>query len=244
MAKYAQAAYADDATIRALCAPSFNDVYINVITETDNKYFLATSASTRSQLISIAGTANLENVLLDADETREFIPSLKIPLHRGFARAAQLIYDDVKPRLIAGYRLRITGHSLGGAEAMIISMLLKSQGTPAEAIITFGQPKVSDAAGDAPFKGLPLTRVVNQDDVVPELPLPPYAHIGPELVLFPGNTFSVVDARPLKLSEITAAWNALQQHQAPTQLPQHYIVNYIANLDSKITSSQNIPYPQ
>src|ERR1700733_2223440 len=89
MAKYAQAAYADDASIHAACTPAFNDVYINVIAETDNKYFLATSSATHTQLIAIAGTANLENVLLDANETKEYFPSLNISLHQGFARAAQ-----------------------------------------------------------------------------------------------------------------------------------------------------------
>ena len=244
MAKYAQASYADDAAIHAACAPAFTDVYINVITATNNKYFLATSTVTHAQLISIAGTANLENVLLDADETKEFIPSLNISLHRGFARAAQLIYSDLKPHLLPGYHIQIIGHSLGGAEALILGMVLKSDGTPADAIITFGQPKVSDAAGNAVFKDLPLTRVVNQNDIVPELPLAPYSSIGPVLVLFPGNTYSVVDARPISAKEIAGAWTALQNHQAPPELPQHYIASYLTDLDPKVASSQDIPYPK
>jgi hypothetical protein len=72
MARYAQGAYADDAAIRALCRPAFDNIYTHTIAATDNKYFLATSTTTRVQLISIAGTANLRNVLLDADQTQEF----------------------------------------------------------------------------------------------------------------------------------------------------------------------------
>jgi triacylglycerol lipase len=244
MAKYAQAAYADDATIRAACQPLFNDVYIQTIPSTNNKYFLATSTVTHTQLIAIAGTANIENVLLDADLTQEMVPELKISLHRGFARAAHLIYADVKPHLIAGYHLQITGHSLGGAEALILGMTLKAAGTPADGLVTFGQPKVSNQAGVDAFQDLPLTRVVNQNDVVPELPLNPFRHIGGELVLFPGQTYSVVNQRPFDPAQLVAAWQALQKHQSPTELPQHYIANYLANMDSKLAASQDIPYPK
>src|SRR5689334_3938423 len=74
MAKYAQAAYADSAAIRALCKPTYNDVYIQTISATNNQYFIATSTRSRTQLISIAGTANFENVLSDADLTQENVP--------------------------------------------------------------------------------------------------------------------------------------------------------------------------
>ena len=244
MAKYAQAAYADDAAIRALCRPAYGDVYIQTISATDNKYFLATSTVTHTHLIAIAGTANLENALLDADLTQESVPELKISLHRGFARAARLVFNDVKPRLVPGYRLQITGHSLGGAEAVILAMMFQAMGTPAERVITFGQPKVSNQAGVDAFHNLPLTRVVNQNDMVPELPLAPYSHIGPELVLFPGSTYSLVEARPLDPAVIAAAWQALQHHQAPAELPEHYIANYLTNLDPKVSTSQDIPYPK
>jgi triacylglycerol lipase len=242
-AKYAQAAYQDDASIRALCQPFFGDVYIQTIAATNNKYFLATSTATKSQLLSIAGTANLDNVLLDADLTQNDVPELGISLHRGFAHAARLVYDDVKPRLKVGYQLQITGHSLGGAEALIVGMLLKKAGMPAASIITFGQPKVSNQAGVDAFNDLPLTRVANEDDVIPEMPLEPFRHIGPVVALFPGKTYSVVSARPLDPAKIIAAWNALRNHQTPDQIPDHYIANYLTNLDSKTTDSKNIPYP-
>ena len=244
MAHYAQAAYQDDIAIRAQCWPAFQEVYIQIIPTTNNKYFIATSTATRSQLIAIAGTANIENALLDADATQDYIPELQISLHRGFARAAQLIYNDVKPRLIPGYHLRLTGHSLGGAEALIIGMMLQASGIPAESLVTFGQPKVTDQMGIDAFYDLPLTRVVNQGDVIPELPLGPYRHRGPELVLFPGAAYSVVQARPLDPAKLMRAWQALQQHQPPAELPHHYIVNYLANLDPKVTASQDVPYPK
>src|SRR5947209_6754171 len=72
MAKYAQAAYQDDASIRSLVRPVFNDVYIQTIASTNNRYFLATSTDSHLQRIAIAGTAKIENVLLDADFTQSY----------------------------------------------------------------------------------------------------------------------------------------------------------------------------
>ena len=75
--------------------------------------------------------------------------------------------------LIAGYHIQITGHSLGGAEALIVGMMLKTAGTPVDQIITFGQPKVSNQAGVDAFSDYsPLIRIVNENDIiVPEVPL-------------------------------------------------------------------------
>jgi hypothetical protein len=243
LAKFAQAAYQDDLSIQTLCKPFYNEVYIQTIPSTNNKYFLATSSVTKTQLISIAGTDNIENVLLDADQTQEFFPELKISLHRGFAKAARLVYTDVKPHLIAGYSLQITGHSLGGAEALILGMMLKVAGTPAVSITTFGQPKVTNQAGADAFEDLPLTRVVNQDDVIPALPIDPYRYIAPELVLLSGPTYSLVEERPFNPAELVAAWQALQKHQAPAEYPEHRIANYLTDIETKIASSQDVPYP-
>lgn len=241
MAKYAQSVYADSETIRAVCLPAFNQVYTKRIETTNNQYFLATSSLTQTHLISIAGTSNIENVLLDADLSHEFVPSLQITLHRGFAKAARLIYEDVRPRLVAGYRIQLTGHSLGGAEAVILGMELKAAGTPAERIITFGQPRVTNQAGVDAFKDLPLTRVINQNDMVPEMPLDPFRHIGPELVLFPGTAYALVERRPLSPEAVLAAWQALRNHQPPAELPHHYISSYLTNLETKRSESQLTP---
>jgi triacylglycerol lipase len=243
MAKYAQAAYADPATIRSVCGAAFPDVVVRSIAATNNRYFVASSTATRTQLIAIAGTANIENVLLDGDLTPEYVPGLLITLHRGFSRAARLIYDDVRSRLKPGYRVLLTGHSLGGAEAVILGMALKVAGRPVAIIVTFGQPKVTNQAGVDAFRDLPLTRVVNQNDVIPELPLEPFRHIGPELVLLPGPAYSVVEQRPLDPAALRAALQALRNHQPPAELPQHYIASYLADLEPKVTGNQLIPYP-
>lgn len=243
LAQYAQAAYNEDATIRSVCRPDYHDVVIKVVASTNNKYFFATSTVTQTQLLVIAGTSNLENVLLDADFNQDYSRELNIPLHRGFAKAARLIYDDIKPRVRPGYTLWITGHSLGGAEGVIVGMLLQAAGLPPHAIVTFGQPKVTVQSGVELFKKLPLTRVVNQRDLIPAVPLEPYRLNGPELVLFPGTQYSLVDQRPLDPRALAALWQALRSHQPPAELEHHYIATYRLNLSSKTHTSELIQYP-
>ncbi len=64
----------------------------------------------------------------------------------------------------------LTGHSLGGAEAVILAMYLKTEGWKVSRVVTFGQPKVTDADGSKRFRDLPVLRVVNANDSVPLVP--------------------------------------------------------------------------
>lgn len=63
--------------------------------------------------------------------------------------------------------LYITGHSLGGAIAIIAAMNTKN----AAACYTFGSPRVCDITGLRTENKLPIFRVVHEDDIVPSLPL-------------------------------------------------------------------------
>jgi triacylglycerol lipase len=84
-----------------------------------------------------------------------------------------------------GKPLFITGHSLGGA----LAMLYAAKWSPApRAVYTFGQPRV----GDARFRdfynatlGARTWRVVNEEDIVPRIPsaLAGYRHAGNEAFL-------------------------------------------------------------
>lgn len=88
-----------------------------------------------------------------------------------------------------------TGHSLGGALAMLCTYRLAvrdvvglaSQGVPIQ-MVTFGAPRVGNAAFKAELEESParLVRVINDKDVVPRIPrrwtffgLLPYRHAGP-----------------------------------------------------------------
>ena len=83
---------------------------------------------------------------------------VNIDLHTGFYIAADDVYQTILPTLNRGYKNRITGHSLGGAIAVILMMFLKEDGYQLEKCITFGQPKVTDKKGAQMCQDLPLIR--------------------------------------------------------------------------------------
>ena len=91
-------------------------------------------------------------------------------MHEGFYEA----YRDIEKELVGAVRkinlpLYVTGHSLGGALALIAVMYLPDMDWTA-ACYTFGGPKVGDDDfTDGLFK-VPVYRTVNSSDIVPSLP--------------------------------------------------------------------------
>ena len=87
------------------------------------------------------------------------------------------------------YQVLITGHSLGGAEAIICAgtiSYLKYVDSSKIRLITFGSPRIGDKAfADAIAKLVPEPyRVVHRNDIVPHLPIEGlfgYTHIASEI---------------------------------------------------------------
>jgi hypothetical protein len=79
-----------------------------------------------------------------------------------------------------GYRIFITGHSLGGALAMLAGFLLLSYDkegySPLLSICTFGAPRVGNQAFGRWFNAVEVVRYVNSEDTVPTVP-PPTAKV-------------------------------------------------------------------
>lgn len=102
-------------------------------------------------------------------------------VHRGFLGAFQAVESRLRTALagIAGRKLILTGHSLGGALATVMAAEWQTF-MPASWIVTFGQP----AVGSGSFKMFILQnysgkffRFVNDADIVPRVP-PGYDHVG------------------------------------------------------------------
>ena len=91
-----------------------------------------------------------------------------VPVHSGFwnsfAGVRKLIEPDLHEYLEKGYTLYVTGHSLGGAMAMIATHEMGKDSTGA--CYTFGAPRVAGYGFAAEIK-TPIYRVVNANDVVP-----------------------------------------------------------------------------
>jgi len=132
-------------------------------------------------IVAFRGTVSIGNFLTDAEASlvrHGLFPGL---VHYGFCRAAEAVYPAVRTLLSIfsrESRIWVTGHSLGGAMASLVAQRLAMDGYPIRAVYTFGSPR----AGDRHFRDayrLPNYRFVNDNDLVPHLPLRwCYRHVG------------------------------------------------------------------
>ena len=94
-------------------------------------------------------------------------------VHRGFHQALDGVWDAVrmmvKNRTGAKSRLWVTGHSLGGALAILAGIRLHEEAVTVSGVYTFGAPGVGDAAFGSAYQP-PVHRIENSCDVVCHLP--------------------------------------------------------------------------
>lgn len=141
-------------------------------------------------VIAFRGTRDLRNWITDAEIRLRSIgvneaatacasrTTVNPRVHEGFFHAIDAVIDEIaeqlgKPPVIRRPPLLITGHSLGGALAVLCAWMLERRGIEVHSVYTFGQPRVGDrqfaAAYDASLGGRTF-RIVNQNDIVPRLP--------------------------------------------------------------------------
>lgn len=150
--------------------------------------------------IIIRGTFSVENVIQDFDYPKAYDPIIGAWVHRGFLQATERLEPLIRSKIAAHARLYITGHSLGGAVALLLAIHLQRAGFFLGPVYTFGQPKVLAESTVVAYRCLPVIRFVNDDDPVPFIPptLPApsnpadslhpswhgiYRHLGDEVVL-------------------------------------------------------------
>lgn len=199
------------------------------------------------QVIAIRGTANAQNVMVDLDISLKQDEKLNIQVHQGFAISAAAVYEDVKLLLNKQQPVETTGHSLGGAVAVLLGMYLKVDGYNLQAITTFGQPKVSNVQGSVTFSNLPLTRVVTPKDMVPLVPplspmqikeLDIYWHSGVEIILLDGNEFSETSG----IKSMMRATKIVSSLPDERNLQAHLMSTYLGLIDSKLEVAKEVPY--
>eukprot|EP01064_Diplonema_japonicum_P010710 TRINITY_DN17946_c0_g1_i1.p1 TRINITY_DN17946_c0_g1~~TRINITY_DN17946_c0_g1_i1.p1 ORF type:complete len:1237 (+),score=163.75 TRINITY_DN17946_c0_g1_i1:82-3711(+) len=137
--------------------------------------------------VCFRGTDNIANVKTDCQMMRDIYPSMlgdaswhrELPkVHRGFLKAFQNICSEVTERLQPllqenpETQLCITGHSLGGALAVLMAYHVKKNFQRDAMVYTFGSPRVGNASFSSIYDAaVPATfRVVNQSDVVATMP--------------------------------------------------------------------------
>ena len=88
----------------------------------DVLYFLERDDKAKIQIITVRGAADQRNFSEDLDITVRTDRQAEIPVHAGFDQAARAVYSDAKPYLKRNYKTYVTGHSLGGAVAALVTI--------------------------------------------------------------------------------------------------------------------------
>jgi predicted lipase len=146
--------------------------------------------------ISFAGT----------EKRRDWLSNFKVikkkcfgwfPAHKGFSECAEAVIKACLDLVntFPERRVVVTGHSLGGAIAVLVAIGLHEKtrvmGARSISLITFGQPRVStESLIRASFPG-EYVRVQNGSDVVARVPKIGYSHAGTCLYLKNGKGYCV-----------------------------------------------------
>ncbi len=168
-AKLSYFTYSPDSSI----AEEFPGVIINSLPLVDLKYLLYEDTSSMTHYIAIRGTKSIQDFIADAVYIKVHDASLGIMVHAGFEVLGKALYDRIRNDdrfLKEGYRTTITGHSLGGAAALILYLHLVKDSATLGPLYTFGQPKVTNEDGVNKYSCHPIFRFMNLNDPVPLMP--------------------------------------------------------------------------
>jgi hypothetical protein len=247
---YESVRYQTPEDISRLWSGTYRDMNVVEIPQTKCRYFIGTRRDEPTQEIVIRGTANWKNAVYDFEHNKVWDSRLGINLHHGFRTTALSVYEDVARFLRKDCSIVLTGNSLGAATALILAVYLDLDAYVIESVITFGQPKVTDADGAACFSHLPLLRVVDANDLIPHFPQSgptlyperPYLHVGPELTLLDcvyccfRDEFEIFDGPAENLAY------ALRSQGLRADLSEHRIESSITRLEPKIKEVVYVPY--
>ena len=219
------------------------------------------------RIVAFRGSKSLRNWITDAEFLRALLVEEangdRCEVHHGFLAAYESIIGDLTAYLrgqdlgspVAAVCDRrpgddtsplqkpifITGHSLGGALAILAALELKRQGFAVAQVYTFGQPRVGNGAFKKMYDaalGAQTFCVVYEEDIVPRIPhLPaftdPYRRVATEVFL-PAFGFGDMIFNPsvprLLMSDAWGLYRAWRAGNVPALLDDvladHHIGNY------------------
>ena len=248
MARFANTAYESEPEIHHFFESSdYRLEYYHTIPDVQVAYFLAFNEISRTQIISIRGTSNVENAMVNISLKLRPDADIGIPLHEGFAYSAKQVFTELKPLLKPGYKTSLTGHSLGGAVAFILAMYLDESQFNVDQVVTFGQPKVTNIPGVEKFQHLNIIRVVTPRDLVPLMPLfdpldinnlDVFWHAGKEVILLEDTRYAILEGA----SSMLRATKFTQSLLSTENLNDHKMSVYLKLIDARISSPILVPY--
>ena len=143
---------------------------IKTFNKNNSQAFLVHREVDNMAILSFRGTEmNIADIKTDLKRTMIEIDGYRV--HEGFYNAYKDLESDIKQHINTFSKdtiLYITGHSLGGALALLATKYLCSDSVGA--CYTFGGPRIASEDFSQNIK-TPIYRVVNAADSVPRLPL-------------------------------------------------------------------------
>jgi len=198
------------------------------------------------RIVAFRGTANLRDFITDAQFWRTPVPtsdSSQCEIHAGFFEAYASIIEELATYLrgLPELPLFITGHSLGGAEAVLAALELKRRKFPIVQVYTFGQPRVGNGVFKRLYEaalGQATFRVVHEEDIVARIPhLPrftdPYRHAATEVLIssVTGQAVIAPSVGALLWSDAVGLWRAWRAGGVPALLDNcladHHVSHYV-----------------
>lgn len=198
-------------------------------------------------VLAFRGTQQPRDWIANLDLWPQRFAPLDGRVHGGFAKAWDHVAAVVMPALerLDGKRLWITGHSLGGAVALLAAATHHDKTV---GLVTFGQPRMlkrkANEKANAIFNTR-YTRLVHGNDIVPKVP-PNFGHTG-QLSHFDtfgdqinsGGSLETMGGfdqdgpLPMSEEEFAAYQNSLKENETvlegdATGIPAHRISAYVA----------------
>ena len=126
------------------------------------------------QVVCFRGSSNIKNWVRDFSFWPVRSPKGYLA-HDGFTNAFKVVEPTLKKLIDPAKPITATGHSLGGAMAVIAGEAFNCP------VVTFGCPRVYFRLSRAPL--MDHTRIVCDDDPVPDVPLLMFHHLCPPAVV-------------------------------------------------------------
>ena len=180
------------AAVAAITDARLHEIVSSMLSESKIFGLVAWNGAAKTALVAFRGTQKIWDWIDDLDAVAvdyQCVPGSG-HVHMGFQLVYEHVRQSVAKLLAAGcqgvQRILVTGHSLGGAVAILSGFELAKTARVVPELYTLAGPRAGAPDFSAKFNTLvPVCyRVVNFMDVVPQVPLPPlYKHAGEEVLV-------------------------------------------------------------